>query len=280
MLRPLMLLLYTSLLSGITRSVASDSSNGSPPGTTFSVPRIRQQNHTRDGFRAKQRVFRRRGWKLPDRSVLYYQDFVSQNHQQQGAAHQDAIKAASSQAAAVASTTVTGSVFATPEPYHSEYLSPATVGSPAPQHLMLDFDTGSSDLWVFSAYQPANQTAGHAAFDPARSSSWRNMTGATWHIQYGDGTDAYGLVGTDVVTVGGAVVKAQVVEVATNVSDEFVVDVDSDGLVGLGFRSINSGESSIWGVLRPRPRAGLAWTPASTFSHLPPRPIGRCSSTC
>jgi aspergillopepsin I len=47
----------------------------------------------------------------------------------------------------VAAAAADGSVSATPEAYDQEYLSPVTIGG---QTLNLDFDTGSSDLCVFS----------------------------------------------------------------------------------------------------------------------------------
>ena len=46
---------------------------------------------------------------------------------------------------AAAAATTTGSVVATPEQYDSEYLCPVTIGG---ETLTLDFDTGSSDLYV------------------------------------------------------------------------------------------------------------------------------------
>lgn len=50
-----------------------------------------------------------------------------------------------------------GSVTASPEQYDQAYLSPVTLGS---SQVMLDFDTGSADLWSFSNEQPAAQRSG------------------------------------------------------------------------------------------------------------------------
>ncbi|KAF1985062.1 aspergillopepsin A precursor [Aulographum hederae CBS 113979] len=131
----------------------------------------------------------------------------------------------------------TGLVSALPEPNLSEYLEPVMIGG---QTLNLDFDTGSSDLWVFST-QLSQQTIGqHSAFDATKSQSFAPIQGATWQISYGDGSGAAGIVGTDVVNIGGATVTKQAVEMATAISQSFVDDTNNDGLVGLAFSTLNT----------------------------------------
>ena len=46
-------------------------------------------------------------------------------------------------------------------------------------------------------------------------------------------------MGIDTVSVGGATVPSQAIELATKVSDSFVEDVSSDGIMGLGFMTSN-----------------------------------------
>lgn len=65
------------------------------------------------------------------------------------------------------------------------------------------------------------------------------MPNETWSTEYGDGSFASGLVGLDKVSIGGAVVESQAVEIATNVSLQFE-NLESDGLVGLGFTNGNT----------------------------------------
>jgi aspergillopepsin I len=131
----------------------------------------------------------------------------------------------------------TGEVAADPEPNESEYLSPVSIGG---QTLHLDFDTGSADLWVFSADLPSSETSGHSLFDPSKSSTWSDYEGGSWQIQYGDGSSASGTVGFDTVNIGGATATKQAVELATSISGSFEQDVNNDGLVGLGFSNINT----------------------------------------
>lgn len=45
---------------------------------------------------------------------------------------------------------------------------------------------------------------------------------------------------TDVVSIGGYAVQNQTVELATTVSDQFVELTDVDGLLGLGFDTLNT----------------------------------------
>lgn len=96
--------------------------------------------------------------------------------------------------------------------------------------------------WVFSSFLSATDTAGHEVYDPSRSTTAVQKKGYTWSVRYGDGSGAGGDVYTDTVKVGGTSVTGQAVEVATRISDQFRRDVDSDGLLGLAFNSVNTGE--------------------------------------
>lgn len=148
-----------------------------------------------------------------------------------------------------------GTVTATPEQYDSEYLCPVTIGTTGVT-LNLDFDTGSSDLyvfpahdypqtltcnrWVFSSELPASDQTGHSIYTPSKSTTSKIESGETWSISYGDGSGAAGNIYADVVKVGAVTVTSQAVECATSISSEFVSDTDSDGLLGLAFDSINT----------------------------------------
>jgi len=135
--------------------------------------------------------------------------------------------------AAAAAARQSGSVAANPEQYNEAYLVPVTVGA---NKLNLDFDTGSSDLWVFSTVTPSSESSGHNLYNAAHGTLEQ---GETWQISYGDGSGASGVVYADSVTVGPVTATSQAVEAATSVSSEFVQD-PSDGLLGLAFSSINT----------------------------------------
>ena len=130
-----------------------------------------------------------------------------------------------------------GLVTATPEPQDVEYLSPVNIGG---QTLNLDFDSGSSDLWVFSTQLPAASTTGHQLYDPTKSKTFAMLPGASFKISYGDGSGAAGNVGTDTVDIGGATVTRQAIEMATAVTRQFVEDTANNGLLGLAFSQLNT----------------------------------------
>lgn len=121
----------------------------------------------------------------------------------------------------------------------SEYVVPVTIGTPGIT-LNLDFDTGSSDLWVWSSeIANAKSHKGHNIYDPSKSSTSQKAAG-TWNISYGDGSSASGDVFTDTVTVGDVSIPAQSVEVAKNLSESFLEDNGNDGLLGLAWPQINT----------------------------------------
>lgn len=125
----------------------------------------------------------------------------------------------------------------------SFYTCPVQIGTPA-QTLNLNFDSGSSDLWVWStklsrSEQNAGTQQGIAIFDPNKSTTFKNAQGDSWKITYGDGSSASGSVGTDTVKIGDISVENQAVELATQISSSFQ-DEQSSGLLGLAFGTINT----------------------------------------
>lgn len=134
----------------------------------------------------------------------------------------------------------TGSASATPiDSYDDAYITPVSIGTPA-QVLNLDFDTGSSDLWVFSTLLASSSVKGQTVYNPSKSTTASKVSGGTWSISYGDGSSSSGVIYKDKVTIGGLTVASQGVEAASTVSSSFSDDPNIDGLVGLGFDSLNS----------------------------------------
>ncbi|KFX86643.1 hypothetical protein V490_08975 [Pseudogymnoascus sp. VKM F-3557] len=124
--------------------------------------------------------------------------------------------------------------------YDSVYLSEVYIGTP-PQKLMLNFDTGSADTWVWSTELPSNiqKSAGHTVFDPKHSSTFKPQKNSTWKISYGDKSSASGIVGTDNLMMGGLTIKNQAVQLANRLSSEFV-GATGDGILGLAWGHVNT----------------------------------------
>ncbi|EOA87041.1 uncharacterized protein SETTUDRAFT_135600 [Exserohilum turcica Et28A] len=201
---------------------------------SFKVPRQLNTAHPTgpNGPAALRKVFRKYNFQMRE-DFMVKDGFISFSKQSQDNVTTESAAAA----AAPGGTNKTGTVAANPANNAALFLSPVDVGG---QTLNLDFDSGSSDLWVFSTGLNKASIGQHAAFDPTKSTTFKKIDGAQFKISYGDGSGASGVVGTDDVTIGGVTAKAQTVELATAVSQSFVQDVNTDGLVGFGFSGLNT----------------------------------------
>ena len=101
-------------------------------------------------------------------------------------------------------------------------------------------DTRSADFWVFSSQLPAEAVVGHRVYNLTRSPSFRTIPGATFEINYFDGTHASGNVGSDTVDAEGATVIQQAVQLATTLSSNLTKDTATNGILCLGFSEASS----------------------------------------
>ncbi|KAL5118105.1 hypothetical protein ACEQ8H_003940 [Pleosporales sp. CAS-2024a] len=217
---------------------------------SFVVPRQLNPSHPGpNGLAAMKKVFSKYKFEMRD-DFQVGEGLISNTKQDANANANSNQNGSSGQQPATTPIDQTGTVVATPEQNAALFLSPVTIGG---QNFSLDFDSGSADLWCFSVEQSQAQIQQHAAFDPAKSPTFKFLKGFQFSISYGDGSGASGIVGTDDVTIGGVKVVGQTVELATNVSDSFVKDNNTDGLVGLAFSKLNTVND------------GTKKTPAKTF---------------
>ncbi|KAI0916959.1 hypothetical protein AcW2_007216 [Taiwanofungus camphoratus] len=121
----------------------------------------------------------------------------------------------------------------------TEWTGTVTIGTP-PQNFMLDFDTGSADLWVSSP--SCNDCSSNDTYNPSSSSTSQEQSG-TFQISYGDGSSASGPIYQDTVSVAGAAVKGQTFSAVTKESEQFRQN-SIDGIMGMAFADISSLKAS------------------------------------
>ncbi|CAO3619059.1 unnamed protein product [Cunninghamella blakesleeana] len=122
-----------------------------------------------------------------------------------------------------------------------EYYAPIEIGTP-PQKLNLDFDTGSSDLWIASKLCK-NCGKKQNLFNPSKSKTFKKE-GKSWDISYGDGSSASGITALDTINLGGLKIKNQRIELAIKESASFTSG-PNDGLLGLGFSKLASVKNTL-----------------------------------
>ncbi|EHA47907.1 aspergillopepsin-F [Pyricularia oryzae 70-15] len=235
-MRSIINLLYLALLATVVSAAPANNQKRSIQKRSFKVDRVRNLNFKgHNGPRELMKAYAKYSMPVPQGlldaiAAQGKPEFKSQSVGESKISAQDPATN-SSKAAGV------GLVTATPEAGDVEYLSPVTIGG---QTLNLDFDTGSSDLWIFSTMLPQNVQAGHTNFDPAKSTTFKQAQGLSFKIRYGDGSGASGVIGTETVDIGGVTVTGQAVEMATQVSGSFVKDTANNGLVGLAYSKLNT----------------------------------------
>lgn len=87
----------------------------------------------------------------------------------------------------------------------------------------MDFDTGSSDLWIPSTECQTPVCKLKHRYDPSKSSTSRPQPGG-FTIQYGDGSSVNGTVYTETVVVAGIKADDQFFAAASDISSMFAGD--------------------------------------------------------
>ncbi|CAF2057866.1 unnamed protein product [Rotaria magnacalcarata] len=121
---------------------------------------------------------------------------------------------------------------------NSYWIATISIGTP-PQNFLIDFDTGSSDLWIPSINCPSS-CGNHSHYNASASSSYR-ANGAHFFISYGDVSYAGGHFDSDTVTVAGVSVVNQVFAEAVNMSG---FNDAMDGLLGLAYQNLAVGHEA------------------------------------
>ncbi|KAJ6578886.1 acid protease [Mycena vulgaris] len=125
----------------------------------------------------------------------------------------------------------------TDEEHDLEWAGTISIGTPA-QKFLIDFDTGSSDLWVPSSSCNSSTCSYKSKFKAVSSRTAVEKSG-TFSIRYGDGSTVSGPVYTDTVSVAGLKATGQYFSPVTTLSSSFA-DNPIDGILGLAFPALSN----------------------------------------
>ncbi|GAA6059653.1 hypothetical protein JCM10212_004156 [Sporobolomyces blumeae] len=134
----------------------------------------------------------------------------------------------------------TGAEALTDQENDALWTGPITIGG---QSFIMDFDTGSSDLWVPGSGCTSSACSTKHKYNPSASSTSTAVPSKTLNVQYGDGSSSSGPVYQDTVTVAGLTATKQTFGAASTLSSSFASSPE-DGLVGLAFQSISQLQTS------------------------------------
>ncbi|GAA5937012.1 uncharacterized protein JCM15063_000127 [Sporobolomyces koalae] len=136
----------------------------------------------------------------------------------------------------------TGSESLVDQQSDSLWTGTVSIGTPG-QTFILDFDTGSSDLWVPGVGCTASSCSSKHKYDPSKSSTSSSVPSKTLNVQYGDGSTSSGPVYSDNVVIAGLTASKQVFGAASTLSSSFASSPE-DGLGGMAFQSISQLQTS------------------------------------
>jgi hypothetical protein len=117
-----------------------------------------------------------------------------------------------------------------------QYYGPVVIGTPG-QQFTVQFDTGSSNLWVPGSTCTSTACKEHNRYNPSKSSSYVS-NGKSIEIGYGTGVCSGDLV-EDTVTLGGVQIEKVTFGSMTSISSGFN-GMQFDGLLGLAWPAIAS----------------------------------------
>ncbi|XP_047332857.1 aspartic proteinase A1-like [Impatiens glandulifera] len=125
------------------------------------------------------------------------------------------------------------------------YYGEISVGTP-PKIFTVQFDTGSSNLWIMSSKCYFSRAClYHSKYDARRSRTYKK-NGTSAKIGYGISSIS-GKISQDDVSVGGLTIKNQDFIEATTLSGFSFTSTKFDGILGLGFQEISvKGVVPIW----------------------------------
>lgn len=122
------------------------------------------------------------------------------------------------------------------------YTGQIGIGQPAQQFDVV-IDTGSADLWVFSAATAAEKQAYIHYYDSARSATYSAPPQPIpWQIAYGQGT-CQGFLSADLVTLGDLVTQQTFAETTVFSSNFNNVDEPMDGILGSAMQAAASDQA-------------------------------------
>ncbi|KAK6095666.1 hypothetical protein MT418_004342 [Batrachochytrium dendrobatidis] len=118
----------------------------------------------------------------------------------------------------------------------AQYYGRIALGTP-PQSFLVQFDTGSANLWLPSTRCSDPACVKHSQFNRLLSSTWTSLT-QTFSIQYGTGSLS-GVMSSDTFYMAGLTVTNQSFAESVSQPGTTFINTKYDGVLGLGMREIS-----------------------------------------